>query len=222
MPPVESSEEAFMHQINRFIAAFFAAVAFSGFHETALAQAWPTKTVRIVVTLAPGSGTDIIGRMVAERISGPLGQSVIVENRPGASTMIGAAYVAKSDPDGYTLLATSSAHTVSPLIYPNLGFDITRDLAAVSPMANLPTVLVSPASKGYKTVQDLVAAAKAKPGSINFGSAAASTQLNAERFRRSAGFDAVHIGFKGAAEALNDVIAGRLDFYFSPIAPALA
>jgi tripartite-type tricarboxylate transporter receptor subunit TctC len=89
-------------------------------------------------------------------------------------------------------------------------------------MANLPTVLVSPASKGYKKVQDLVAAAKAKPGSINFGSAAASTQLNAERFRRSAGFEAEHIGFKGAAEALNDVIAGRLDFYFSPIAPALA
>jgi tripartite-type tricarboxylate transporter receptor subunit TctC len=110
---------------------------------------------------------------------------------------------------------------VAPFVFASLPYDTARDLAAITPLANLPTVLVTPASKGFKTVHDLVAAAKAKPGSINFTSAAASTQLNAERFRRSANFEAVHIAFKGAAEALNEVIAGRVDFYFSPIAPAL-
>ena len=147
---------------------------------------------------------------------------MIVENRPGASTTIAAAFVAKAEPDGYTLLATSSAHTVAPFLYPGLSYDTARDLAAVVPLANLPTVLVVPPSRGFRTLADLVAAAQAKPGSINFGSAAASTQLNAERFRRSAKIEAVHIPFKGAPEALTEVVAGRLDFYFSPIAPALS
>ncbi|HZQ72480.1 MAG TPA: tripartite tricarboxylate transporter substrate binding protein [Burkholderiales bacterium] len=187
----------------------------------AQAPAWPAKPVKLVVTLAAGSATDIIGRMLAERLSGPLGQPVIVENRPGAGTAIGAAYVAKADPDGQTFLVTSSAHTVAPFVVPNLSYDTARDLAAVTPLASLPTVLVAPAGKGYRTVQELVAAARAKPGAINFASAAPSTQLNAERFRRSAGFEAVHVPYKGAAEALNEVIAGRVDFYFSPIAPAL-
>ena len=129
--------------------------------------------------------------------------------------------MAKAEPDGYTLLATSSAHTVAPFLYPALPYDTARDLAGISPLANLPTVLVVPPSRGFSTLADLVAAAHAKPGSINFGSAAASTQLNAERFRRSARMDAVHIPFKGAPEALTEVVAGRLDFYFSPIAPAL-
>src|SRR5918999_2188263 len=190
------------------------------FSAGASAQSWPAKTVRLVVTLAPGSGTDIVGRMLAEKLSGPLGQSVIVENRPGASTTIGAAHVAKAE-DGHTFLVTSSAHTVAPFVYPSLPYDTARDLAAVAPLANLPTVLVAPATKGYKTVHDLVGAARANPGSINYAAAAASTQLNAERFRRSARFEAQHIPFKGASEALNEVIAGRVDFYFSPIAPAL-
>ena len=191
-----------------------------GMHAFAHAQAWPSKTVRLVVTLAPGSGTDIVGRMLAERLSPPLGQPVIVENRPGASTTIGAAFVAKSD-DGHTLLVTSSAHTVAPFVYPALPYDTARDLLAVTPLANLPTVLVVPSSRGFRTLQDLVDAARARPGTINYAAAAASTQLQAERFRRSANFEAQHVPFKGAAEALNEVIAGRVDFYFSPIAPAL-
>jgi tripartite-type tricarboxylate transporter receptor subunit TctC len=185
------------------------------------AQSWPTRPVRVIVTLAPGSATDILARTLSERLSRHLGQPVIVENRPGASTTIGAALVAKAEPDGHTVLVTSSAHTVAPFLYPNVGYETTRDLAAVVPLANLPTVLVVPASRGYKTVHDLVAAARAKPGSINYASAAASTQLNAERFRRSAQFEAVHIGFKGAPEALNEIVAGRVDFYFSPIVAVL-
>jgi tripartite-type tricarboxylate transporter receptor subunit TctC len=185
------------------------------------AQPWPIKTVRVIVTLAPGSATDILARTLSERLSRQLGQPVIVENRPGASTTLGAALVAKAEPDGHTLLVTSSAHTVAPFLYPNVGYDTTRDLAAVAPLANLPTVLVVPASRGYRSVHDLVAAARAKPGSINYASAAASTQLNAERFRRSAQFEAVHIPFKGAPEALNEIVAGRVDFYFAPISAVL-
>jgi tripartite-type tricarboxylate transporter receptor subunit TctC len=194
-----------------------------GVHANAFAQApaWPAKPVNVVVSLTPGSATDILARTLSERLAGLLGQPVIVANRPGASTTIAAAFVAKAEPDGYTLLATSSAHTVAPFLYPELSYDTARDLAGVAPLANLPTVLVVPPSRGFRTLADLIAAAHAKPGSINFGSAAASTQLNAERFRRSAGIDAVHVPFKGAPEALTEVMAGRLDFYFSPIAPAL-
>jgi tripartite-type tricarboxylate transporter receptor subunit TctC len=192
------------------------------FHGAALAQAgWPAKPVHIVVSLTPGSATDILARTVSDRLSAQLGQPVIVENRPGASTTIAAALVAKAEPDGYTLLATSSAHTVAPFLYSRLSYDAARDLAGVAPLANLPTVLVVPPSKGFRKLADLVAAAHARPGSVNFGSAAASTQLNAERFRRSAKMDAVHIPFKGAPEVLTEVVAGRIDFYFSPIAPAL-
>jgi tripartite-type tricarboxylate transporter receptor subunit TctC len=198
-----------------------ALLALASWAAIAQAPAWPVKPVHIVVSLTPGSATDILARTASERLSAQLGQPVIVENRPGASTTIAAAFVAKADPDGYTLLATSSAHTVAPFLYPGLSYDTARDLAGVAPLANLPTVLVVPPSKGFRTLADLVAAAHAKPGSINFGSAAASTQLNAERFRRSAKMEAVHIPFKGAPEALTEVVAGRLDFYFSPIAPAL-
>jgi tripartite-type tricarboxylate transporter receptor subunit TctC len=200
-----------------------------GLHGSALAQGpatgaahpWPTKTVRVIVPLTPGSATDILARTVSERLSAQLGQPVVVENRPGASTTIGAAAVAKADPDGHTVLVTSSAHTVAPFLYSSLSYDTARDLAGIAPLANLPTVLLVAPSKGFKSVHDLVAAARARPGSINYASAAASTQLNAERVRRSARFEAVHIPFKGAPEALTDVMSGRVDFYFSPIAPAL-
>jgi len=204
--------------MKQLAAALFALVSSAAI---AQAPAWPAKPVNIVVSLTPGSATDILARTLSERLAALLGQPVIVANRPGASTTIAAAFVAKAEADGYTLLATSSAHTVAPFLYPALPYDAARDLAGISPLANLPTVLVVPPSRGFNTLADLVAAAHAKPGSINFGSAAASTQLNAERFRRSARMDAVHIPFKGAPEALTEVVAGRLDFYFSPIAPAL-
>jgi len=199
-----------------------AAVVIALLSSAASAEQWPTKTVRIVATLAPGSAVDIVARMLAERFAPALGQPVVVENRPGASTMLAAAMVAKADPDGHTLLVNTSSHTVSPFVIQNPGFDPMRDLAAVSMVATLPTVLVVPSSRPYKTVQELVAAGREKPGALNFGSAASSTQLNAERFRRSAKFEAVHIGFKGAPEVLNELLAGRLDFYFSPVGPALS
>ena len=185
-------------------------------------QAWPAKPIRLVVPLTPGSATDVMGRVVMDQVSAQVGQPIIVENRPGAGNTIGMGAVAKSDPDGYTLLANSSTHTVTPATRTNLGFEMT-DLAAIAPLGNMPVVMMVNPSKGYKKLSDFVAAAKAKPGSVNYASAGAgnSSHLNGERFRLAAGFEAVHLPFKGAPEALTEVIAGRADFYFSPLVNAL-
>jgi len=185
-------------------------------------QAWPTKPIRMVVPLTPGSATDVMARLIMEQVGAQLGQPIIVENRPGAGNTIGMSAVAKADPDGYTLLANSSTHTVTPATRSNLGFEIS-DLAAIVPLGNMPVVMVFNPSKGYKQLSDFVAAAKAKPGSVNYASAGAgnSSHLNGERFRLAAGFEAVHLPFKGAPEALTEVVAGRADFYFAPLINAL-
>ena len=189
----------------------------------AVAQAWPSKPLRVVVAFTPGSATDIIARTLGERLSAQLGQPVVVENRPGASGTIGAAAVARSDPDGHTILVNSSSHTVAPATMKELPYDTLRDLSGVTPLGNLPNVLVVSPAKGYRSAADLVAAAKARPGKLNYasGGVGSAAQLNAERFRLSAGFEAVHVPFKGAPEALAQVLAGEVDFYFCPIVPAL-
>src|SRR5262245_45880034 len=183
---------------------------------------WPAKPIRLIVPLTPGSATDVMGRLVMDQVSAQVGQPIIVENRPGAGNTIGMGAVAKAEPDGYTILANSSTHTVTPATRSNLGFEMT-DLAAIIPLGNMPVVMVVNPSKGYKKLSDFVAAAKARPGSVNYASAGAgnSSHLNGERFRLAAGFEAVHLPFKGAPEALTEVIAGRADFYFSPLVNAL-
>ena len=185
----------------------------------ARAQSWPTKPVRAIVPVGAGSTTDIIPRVVFEQLSAQLGQSIVVENRVGAGGTTGSGFVAKADPDGYTLLAHGSALTISPALYPNLGYDPARDLVGVVPFGISPNVLVVPPARGWKTVGDLVAAAKAKPAAFNFSSVGvgSATHLSAERFRASAGLDAMHVPFKGGAEAMTEVIAGRLDFFFGPV-----
>ena len=182
-------------------------------------QTWPTKPLRAIVPYGAGSTTDIVPRVVFDQLSSQLGQSIIVENRPGAGGTIGSAFVAKADPDGYTLLVNSSAHTISPALYPNLSYDPARDFAAVIPLGVSPNVLVVSPSKGFKTVGDLVAAAKAKPGALTFSSVGVgtATHLSAERFRASAGIRVVHVPFKGGAEAMTEVMAGRVDFFFGPV-----
>ena len=184
--------------------------------------AWPTKPIRLIVPLTPGSATDVMARVVMDQVSAQLGQPVIVENRPGAGNTIGMGAVAKAEPDGYTILANSSTHTVTPATRSNLGFEMT-DLAAIVPLGNMPVVMVFNPSKGYKKLSDFVAAAKARPGSVNYASAGAgnSSHLNGERFRLAAGFEAVHLPFKGAPEAMTEVLAGRADFYFAPLVNAL-
>jgi tripartite-type tricarboxylate transporter receptor subunit TctC len=183
---------------------------------------WPAKPIRVIVPLTPGSATDVMARVVMDQVSAQVGQPIVIENHPGAGNTIGMGAVAKSDPDGYTILANSSTHTVTPATRANLGFEMT-DLAAIAPLGNMPVVLVVNPSKGYKTLGDFVAAAKARPGSVNYASAGAgnSSHLNGERFRRAAGFEAVHLPFKGAPEALTEVVAGRADFYFAPLINAL-
>jgi tripartite-type tricarboxylate transporter receptor subunit TctC len=188
----------------------------------ASAQTWPAKPIRLIVPLTAGSATDVMARLVMEQVSAQLGQPIVLENRPGAGNTIGMGAVAKSDPDGYTILANSSTHTVTPATRSNLGFDMA-DLAPIIPLGNMPVVMCFNPSKGYKKLSDFVAAAKAKPGSVNYASAGAgnSSHLNGERFRLAAGFEAVHLPFKGAPEAMTEVIAGRADFYFSPLVNAL-
>ena len=193
----------------------------------ALAQdptpSWPNKTLRVVVPFTPGSATDAVARIVTERLGTQLGQTIVVENRPGAGGTIGVAVVAKANPDGYTLLVHSSSYTVTPTTYSNTPYDTLRDFSGITPLANLPNVLVIAPSKGVRSVKDLIAGAKAKPGSLSYASAGAgsATQLNAERFRLGAGLEGTHVPFKGTPEALTDIITGRIDIYFCPVISVL-
>ena len=192
-------------------------------HGEALAQsqsqAWPTKRVTVVVPFTAGSATDIMARTVAQRLSEQVGQPFVVENRPGAGGTIGMAAVARADADGHTILVHSSSYTITPTTYPSTPYDTMRDLTGITPLALLPQVLVISPNKGLKTVPELVKAAKAKPGAMNYASAGVgtATQLNAERFRLGAGIEVVHVPFKGTPEALTEVIAGRVDYYFCPV-----
>jgi tripartite-type tricarboxylate transporter receptor subunit TctC len=185
----------------------------------AKAETWPTKTLRVIVPYGAGSTADIVPRAVFEQLSPQLGQSIVVENRPGAGGTTGSSFVSKADPDGYTLLINSNAHTISPSLYPKLSYDPARDFTSVVPLGISPNVLIVSPAKGFKTVGDLVAAAKAKPGALNFSSVGVgtATHMSAERFCFSAGIQAVHIPFKGGAQAMSEVMAGRVDFFFGPV-----
>jgi len=181
----------------------------------ALAQGFPSRTVRLVSGVTPGSASDTMARIVAEKLQASLGQPVIVENRLGAGGLIGAQYVAKAEPDGHTIMVYASAFTVAPLLTPQ-ALD-PKELVPVATMATIPTVLVVTPARGYKNVADLVAAAKARPGQVVATSAGigSATHMNLERFRISAGIDVLHVPLKGAPEALTEVITGRADFYFA-------
>jgi tripartite-type tricarboxylate transporter receptor subunit TctC len=188
------------------------------------AQGWPTRQpIRVIVPLTPGSAIDIVGRLVFEQVSKQIGQTVVVENRPGASQTIGAGAVAKADPDGYTILVAGSALAVVPSTIANLPFNVETDLTAVAALANVPLVMVVQPAKGYKSIHDFVATAKAKPGSITYGSGGRgdATHLAAERFRLAAGFEGLYVPFRGAPEVLTEVMAGRLDFYMAVMSPAM-
>ena len=186
-------------------------------------QAFPTKPVRFVVPFSAGSGTDIAARAVGEVMARGLGQPVVIENRPGAGGTIAAAAVAKGESDGHTVLVPSSGHAVNPALYPNLAYDTLKDLTGVTPIVAMPNVLVVSPARGWKSVADLVAAAKARPGALNYASAGvgSATHFNAEKFRLQAGLNAVHVPFKGTPEAMTDVVGGRSDWFFAPLSSAL-
>ena len=189
----------------------------------AWAQAWPAKPIRAIVAGGAGSVVDVVPRVVFEQLSKQLGQPIVVENRTGAGGTIAVAAVAKADPDGYTILAQSSALAVAPWFHPNLSYDTVRDISGIAPIGTVPNVLVTSPLKGAKTIQAFVAAAKARPGSFNYTSTGVgtATHMSAERFRVSAGIEAVHVPVKSGPEALTEILSGRADFYFCPIGTAL-
>jgi tripartite-type tricarboxylate transporter receptor subunit TctC len=190
----------------------------------AQAQAgYPNKPIRVIVPFAAGSTTDIIARAIADKMSASMGQQLVIDNRGGASGTIGQQVVATAAPDGYTIMVHSSSHTVSPSTFAKLPFDTEKDFVGVTPISSTPNVLVMSPAKNIKTLGELLAAARAKPGSMNFASAGqgSATHLNAEKFKLAAKIEATNIPFKGSAEAVNEVIAGRVDYYFSPIAPVI-
>jgi tripartite-type tricarboxylate transporter receptor subunit TctC len=190
---------------------------------TAHAENWPARLIKATIPFGAGSATDVVPRVLFDRLAAELGQSIIVENRPGAGGTLGTALVAKAEPDGYSILADSSALTIAPAIFPHLTFDTTRDLASVLMIGASANVMIVPASRPWKTVQDFIADAKAKPGSISFGSVGvgSATHISAEKFRLAAGIEATHVPYRGGSEVIADIIGGRVDFYFCPLATAL-
>jgi len=205
-----------MRKIGKLFGALAALCVVTG---SAFAQAWPTKPVRVIVALPPGSGTDITGRAIAASLAAQTGQPFIVENRPGGSGSIAMNLVSKADPDGYTILVMSSSWTVTPSTVPNLPYDTLKDLSGVTMLADIANALAVRADRDIKSVKDLIAAAKANPGKMNAATigAGSATHLTTERFRLSAGIDVLSVPYKGTPEALTDVLSGRVDYCFCPI-----
>jgi tripartite-type tricarboxylate transporter receptor subunit TctC len=189
----------------------------------ARAEDWPGKNVRVIVPYAAGSATDLIPRTIFDALGAGVGHTFIVENRVGGGTTVGANAVARAEPDGYTILVHSNAIVTVPAIQANVPYDPVKDFAAITPLGNVPLVLVVSPDKKITSVQQLVALAKAKPGNINYAAAGIGTppHLTAERFRLAAGFEGQLVPFKGSPEALTEVITGRVDFYFVPLPAAI-
>jgi tripartite-type tricarboxylate transporter receptor subunit TctC len=206
--------------MRRSLAASLAALVL-GFHPVS-ADDYPSKPIHVVVPVTAGSAIDVVARIVADQLAIEFSEPVVVENRTGAGGTIGAALIAKSNPDGYAVLVHSSAHVIAASTFSNLPYDVARDFAGVTALANVPLVLVVSPAK-YKSIAELVAVAKAKAGAINYATVGigAAAHLTAERFRLSAGFTAQQIPFKGGPEAITEVLAQRVDFLFTPVLTAL-
>ena len=209
---------------SRLLAGALAALACSWTVPAAAQDAWPTKPVRMIVPFAPGGTTDVIARMLGQKLSVRWGQPVVIENRAGAGGNLGADMVAKSAPDGYTLLMASGSITINPHIYKRMPFDTEKDLVPITNVASGPMLVVVPDKSPVKNIKDLIALAKAKPGSINFGSAGVGSQVHlaAENLAHSAHVDFTHVPYKGEAVAYNDLIAGQIQLMVGNFAAASA
>lgn len=187
------------------------------------AETWPTRLIRATIPFGAGSATDVVPRLVFDRLSAEFGQPIVIENRSGAGGTLGTGLVVKAEPDGYNVLAHSSALTIAPAIFPNLGFDATKDLSSVLMIGSSPNVMIVPNARPWKTIQDFIADAKAKPGSISFGSVGigSAVHISAERFLLAAGIEATHVPYRGGPEVITDILGGRIDLYFCPLATAL-
>jgi tripartite-type tricarboxylate transporter receptor subunit TctC len=190
---------------------------------TATAQSWPTRSVQTISPFTAGNANDIVARIVLEQVSRQIGQTFVIENRPGGGGTLGAATVAKADADGYTLLLLSSSLASHVVMHKSLPYDPLKDFAPVVLFGLQPSVLVAAPSKGWNTVKDLIATARAKPGALNFASAGlgSASHIAAEKLRLAADIKVQHIPFRGPVEAFTEIVTGRIDYYFLPIAPAL-
>lgn len=182
-------------------------------------QKYPTKPIRMLVPFSPGSQTDIFARWIGEKVYEGWGQRVVVDNRPSAGGTIAAEYVLAANPDGHTMMMHATGHAANATLYSKLPYDVVKDFSGVSQVASVPNLLVVAPALGVKSVKELIALAKSKPGQFNFSSAGigSGTHVNGEMFKIMAGIDVTHVPYKGAPEALNEAIAGRVQFYFSPI-----
>ena len=202
--------------LKKITFAIFLTLAMAG---PAMAQAYPNKPVKLVVPFPPGGGTDIVGRLIAQKLSESWQQTVIIDNKPGANTLIGTEFVAKASNDGYTLLMASPSHTINPSLYKNLRFDTQKDFSAAAIVATGPLVLVVNPSVPAKNVRELIEFAKAQPGKISYASAGtgSSTHLAGELFKNLAGVDMMHVPYKGTAPAITDLIGGQVLVTFLPL-----
>lgn len=188
----------------------------------ALAQSFPSRPIKLISGATPGSASDIVARSVAEKLQAEFGVTVLVENKAGAAGTLGIQALLGAPADGHTVLVYTSAHTVLPLIN-KVSYDPLRDFSAITPLAMVPNVMVVSPSKGYKTVRDVIDAAKAKPGQLNYASVGlgSATFMSAEKFKLASGIDAVHVPFKGSPEAITETMTGRVDYFFAPLVSAL-
>src|SRR5918992_2073315 len=189
----------------------------------AFGQDWPSRPIRFILPFPPGGGTDILGRLIAERLSASLGQPVVTENRGGAGGNVGAEAAARSAPDGYTIVLVAPSLAISPTLYSKLNYDPVKDFAPVSLVATVPNVMITQASLPVQTLQDFIAFAKSKPGALNFGSGGAGTSnhLAGELFNIVTGVKLVHVPYKGVNLAMQDVLAGNVHLVFIGV-PAAA
>jgi len=189
----------------------------------AVAQPFPSKPIRIIVPFTPGSATDTMARPVADKLSSAFGQPVLIENRPGAGGTIGIAALAKSPADGYTLAVVSTGHVVNPVLYANLPYDTLKDFSGVAPLAGQPSVLVVSPALGIRSVKDLVAMAKEKPGQLNYATAGvgSAAHISAEKFRMATGIDTVHVPLKGSPESVTETMGGRTHYTWTPLTTAV-
>jgi tripartite-type tricarboxylate transporter receptor subunit TctC len=202
-----------------WIAAVAALVAAAALPAAAAEQKYPSKPIRMLVPFSAGSQTDILARWMGEKVTEHSGQQVVVDNRPSAGGTIASQYVLAANPDGYTLMMVSTGHAGNATLYSKLPYDTVKDFSGITRVASVPNLLVVSPSLGPKTLKELIAYARARPGQINFSSAGvgSGTQVNGEMFKIAAGIEATHVPYKGAPEALNEAMAGRVHYCFSPI-----
>lgn len=213
-----------MNPTRRTLLATTALWAATAISSAALAQAYPTKAIRVVVPFPPGGGTDIIAREVTQKVATSTGWTFVIDNKPGAGGNLGVDAVAKAPADGYTLvLGQTSNLAINPTLYAKLPYNPQKDLAPIGLVASAPLVIVVPTQSAFKTLADLVAAAKAKPGEINFASPGNGTvaHLTGEQFQKTAGIKFQHVPYKGANQALTDVISGQVHLYVSSVPSVL-